>query len=211
MDNSPFGRLSPELRNRIYEMVLDPLRCVTMDLTNATTIHDIRHPLIVTCRQIKAEAKAMSYSRTAIDFELTLTWSPDWLVARQKRGRNMIRWLQIVGLESCRVLCSIDIFISLEGFRRWKKGQEDLERWVEVYDNVLDTGPIEGGTEWTKRVGDTLCNMGVELCFAESQPPGDWGTAFFVVASASAAREGGMTAEEHYEKTGRVEEARRMD
>lgn len=101
MDNSPLGRLSPELRNQIYELVFQPsnrsylqVRPTRLDAANfAQTI-----AIAQTCRQVRAEARLLFFATN--DFRFDCSSAPKSLVAPT-------RWLQNVGPDALEVMRSM--------------------------------------------------------------------------------------------------------
>lgn len=91
MDTSPFGLLSPEIRNRIYYLAF----------TAPHTIQEgkpFEASLTRVCRQIRAESQLMFYAETK--FETTVSkWNMAhlilWLETMEKRNRKKITYLVI--------------------------------------------------------------------------------------------------------------------
>jgi hypothetical protein len=67
MDNSPFSRLAPELRNYTFELAVtheDDVQIVSTSTTSSRVGVNVHHPLALaqTCRQIRAEARAFFFT-----------------------------------------------------------------------------------------------------------------------------------------------------
>jgi hypothetical protein len=80
--SSPFGRLSPELRNQIYELVL--LEAAPIDI-----IAEQRPALLHTCPQLRQEALGLYYHQNAFTFTTTST--------DENALRDITRWLKCIG------------------------------------------------------------------------------------------------------------------
>lgn len=139
MDASPFARLSPELRNLIYEFAFtasDNLKAVTLQNDR------IQHGITKTCRQIRRETLTMYYSMTR--FNAHLDDGPSIPLAR---------WLKQIGREHCLLLDEINIWdmhmlnATLHGeestLRLLRKGTEDGKRYV-----LQPTGPYLMNRAW---------------------------------------------------------------
>lgn len=68
MERSPFAKLSPELRNQIYELVLRSNRA-TLELRDIKTYNGLTQ----TCRQIRAESQPMLYAQNKFAFTTSNT------------------------------------------------------------------------------------------------------------------------------------------
>ena len=68
MDKSPFAKLSPELRNQVYELVLQSNRA-TLELRDMKTYNGLTQ----TCRQIRAESQPMLYAQNKFAFTTSNT------------------------------------------------------------------------------------------------------------------------------------------
>jgi hypothetical protein len=93
MDACPLLKLSPELRNIIYELALTSAYAVTLEDKK------IYHPLTATCRQLRYETLGMYLSLTAFNAHLNdgpITPLADWLKA--------------IGREQCLLLCNLNIW-----------------------------------------------------------------------------------------------------
>jgi len=110
MDNSPLSRLSPELRNKIYELVLLGTREVRIDV--ADPANQVHHPLTQTCRQIYTEAKYIDYAHTDVIFD-------SYGSGRLGDSKHLAEWLRIMGADACKALHSIDHhFISTHHYQK---------------------------------------------------------------------------------------------
>ncbi|KAM3415718.1 hypothetical protein BST61_g9232 [Cercospora zeina] len=88
MELSPLYRLSPELRNQIYEQVFTSRYAVTLQDQKC------QHALTRTCRQIRREALAMYYSLTS--FNAHLDDGP---------ATPLTKWMKVLGPET---VCAIE-------------------------------------------------------------------------------------------------------
>ncbi|TKA50475.1 hypothetical protein B0A55_12950, partial [Friedmanniomyces simplex] len=93
MDTSPFARLSPELRNTIYEFAFDSNYAVTLQ-RNAT-----QNGIMRTCRQIRHETLGMYYSLSR--FNAHLDDGPLTPLAR---------WLEVLGRDLCLLLREVNVW-----------------------------------------------------------------------------------------------------
>ena len=92
MDDSPFGKLAPELRNRIYELVLirtDPIKLRSSSLRSTPkppkrlanrlrrNSRRRRHPfaLSITCRLMHAECTQLAYARNIFNIPFDTPYS----------------------------------------------------------------------------------------------------------------------------------------
>lgn len=121
MEKSPLGKLSPELRNRIYDLVLEDTRVI-----NLTYEFNDRPSLPLVCRQLRNECLMMSLSRTAFTFIIRcegtspvgLKFMQGHRAAEQKERLKQQRrsadhrtdvdqvctWLRILGPIKCRAI-----------------------------------------------------------------------------------------------------------
>ncbi|KAH9811726.1 hypothetical protein Tdes44962_MAKER05874 [Teratosphaeria destructans] len=129
MDSSPFGRLSAELRNHIYELVLTsprPIALVTVRNHSSTALstelqrlrkrigHTKRTGLTATCSTIRRESTRMFYA--ANSFELTIP-IPQIATGRQR----LEAFLSTIGWSNAAALRSI--IVRIEDVK-----QEDTDR-----------------------------------------------------------------------------------
>ena len=94
MDGSILARLSPELRNRVYEYVFTSDYAVTLRKGLA------QHALTKTCRQIRQETMPMYMSLTR--FNAHLDDGP---------ATPLARWLRAVGPEMALLIAEINVWV----------------------------------------------------------------------------------------------------
>ncbi|KAK5114558.1 hypothetical protein LTR85_010135 [Meristemomyces frigidus] len=89
MDNSPFARLPPELRNRIFDLALTRSNGCRIELDQMQNYNQLTR----TCRQIRAETHAVFYSQN--DFLVGSDYDNKWVC----KFRELLRLLgaEIVG------------------------------------------------------------------------------------------------------------------
>ncbi|KAF2722187.1 hypothetical protein K431DRAFT_284131 [Polychaeton citri CBS 116435] len=93
MDTSPFIRLSPELRNLIYEYTF------TSRYKHHLTDGNCQHSLTKTCRQIRQEALGMFYTHTRFNAHLD-----------DRPPAPLLSWLKVIGLHSCLLIRELNIW-----------------------------------------------------------------------------------------------------
>jgi len=93
MDASPFTRLSPELRNTIYEFVF------TSDYAITLQYNGTQHALTKTCRQFRHETLRMYYSLARLNAHLD-----------DGPATPLAQWLKTIGRENCLLLNEINIW-----------------------------------------------------------------------------------------------------
>lgn len=165
MENSPFARLSPELRNRIWELSIKdfgPRYGVTIDIVNMHKFNGLTR----TCRQTRAESRAMFYANN--DFFVHV-WN-------ETDVASVCRILQEIGPEA--LSCLQRLWVDLQGRLKscgccvWT---HDVE--IRGWDTSLARGRVLTGSkpspdievsdelwmEWLSQVLDTLQAMGLEV------------------------------------------------
>jgi len=111
MDDSPLGRLSPEIRNIIYEMVLPDPHSLYIEFISFLPRLEFQHPLTKACRQICAESLPMNYAR------MQLLMPEDDNVSQTTAARSAA-WLRKLGPAAFRATNTIDnFFVSFQQFK----------------------------------------------------------------------------------------------
>ena len=128
MEASDLTRLSPEIRNTIYEYVFVSQYAITLQS------HGIQHPLTTTCRQLRDETLGMFLSLTS--FNAHLDDGPVTPVAR---------WLRAIGPDRCLLLHELNIW-DLHMLNAILHGTETTHR-------MLKEGTEEGETYVLRPVG----------------------------------------------------------
>lgn len=98
MESSYFARLSPELRNEIYERVFTSSRS-RKSLGPRPGLLDAQHPLTRTCRQIRSESLHMSYAATCFSAHLD-----DGPIA------PLATWFQSIGRDAILLIREVEVF-----------------------------------------------------------------------------------------------------
>lgn len=126
METSPLARLSPEIRNAIYEF--------TFTSEYAVTLRDkgILHPLSSTCRQLRAETLHMYLALTT--FNAHLDDGP---------ALPLAQWLQTLGRERCLLLGEVNIW-DMHMLNATVHGAESTQR-------LLQGGGTETGDAYVLR------------------------------------------------------------
>lgn len=93
MEASHLARLSPELRNAVYECVF------TSDYATTLQNGSIQHALTRTCRQLRYETLGLFYNRTR--FNAHLDDGP---------ALPLAQWLKTVGRDQCQLLNEVNIW-----------------------------------------------------------------------------------------------------
>ncbi|KAK4546316.1 hypothetical protein LTR36_001993 [Oleoguttula mirabilis] len=157
MDKSALGRLSPELRNRIYELVFGPPGYYPniVRLGHREYNGCIQHAFTRVCHQARAESLLMYYANT-----------PFYPRHRSKPTRaKLCAWLRCIGPDACAALRSVGgTIMSAEKFGAIAPSYMEYGLRVEVSD-VLDKVPEAGdGQLWEYRdVVKTLLEVGVHV------------------------------------------------
>ncbi|KAK4554392.1 hypothetical protein LTR86_008600 [Recurvomyces mirabilis] len=107
MDGSPLGRLPPELRNYIYELVLQvskPIHVRCTDLNN-TRGFGASIAFTTTCRAIRSESLGIFYAVNT--FTLHTTYMPEIKKWGTKSGdrllnNSILAWTSAIGSENCK-------------------------------------------------------------------------------------------------------------
>lgn len=117
MDNSPLGRLSAELRNRIYQYTLkiEPVcgRPWDRDVYLYPGNRDILYPITRVCRQLRRETLAMYLSTTSFD---TIYLDSDG---------HLVRWLKALGPVSCSNIKCLRLSSTISS---WGLGDAEISR-----------------------------------------------------------------------------------
>lgn len=132
MDNSPLGRLSPELRNQIFAVALQESYTINLSILMAFT------GLTRTCRQIRAETHGVFYSNNAFDIILrheqpkTVTSVCRWLSALNPHTVLRINALGLAvrGKYTRGKFTSQDVIIYRVGLQKERMLRNDEERIV---------------------------------------------------------------------------------
>lgn len=93
MDASTLTRLSPEIRNLVYEFLFTTDYAVTLKTGR------IQHPLTLTCRQVRRETLGMYLSLTPFNAHLD-----------DRPAIPLARWLRTIGPELCLLLREVNIW-----------------------------------------------------------------------------------------------------
>ena len=93
MENSFLTRLSPELRNLLYEYIFTSDYAVTLENGR------IFHPLTLTCRQLRQETLGLYLSLTSLNAHLD-----DGPIV------PLVRWLRAMGPERCLLIRDVSIW-----------------------------------------------------------------------------------------------------
>lgn len=129
MDNSGFGRLSAELRNRIYELAFEPITDVDGGKTE-----ELQHPLTKACRQIRAESLTMYYENTCFN-----------LICGPKSRNAACTWLRTMGPGACASLRTLACFsVSATHFRQIQAAVTARGGHFRATDRI-DRGPFSSG------------------------------------------------------------------
>ena len=131
MDSSLLTRLSPEIRNAIYEHVF------TTDYAITLKTGGIQHPLTTTCRQLRAESLGMYLALTC--FNAHLDDGP---------ATPLANWLRTIGAEKCLLLRDVNIW-DMHMLNGTLHGIDTTQR-------MLRTGSKEGETYVLRAVGRQL-------------------------------------------------------
>lgn len=103
MDKSILGRLSPELRNRIYELALFEQRPVSVSKNSW-----IEPALLRTCKQIREEAELLFYSTN--DFTCVTNF-------QDENARCLVRWLKRGRSQKVPLIKSLTIRVEMPGLK----------------------------------------------------------------------------------------------
>lgn len=123
MENSPLGKLAPELRNDIYERVFEATECLTLVRLNghgaivALDSNGARRALALTqtCKEMRTETLQMFYGTTAFEIVPLLAsnclghWSK---AVSAEYSRSLIAcrdWLQRVGRKPAHAISRLVI------------------------------------------------------------------------------------------------------
>lgn len=102
MEHSPLATLPPELRNRIYELVIINAKPIRVSSTHHHGRTKTWKPpgLLRTCRQIAAEATAAYYSRNTFTSQDTSDLGCEdslflWFLSLPEAKQAMVRWTRL--------------------------------------------------------------------------------------------------------------------
>jgi len=112
MDDSLFARLSPEIRNRIYEYAF------TSDFAVTLRAHGVEHALTQTCVQIRRETLAMFFTMTR--FNAHLDDGP---------AAPLAHWLRALGAEVVLLINQINLW-DLHDLNATLYGEEATQRMM---------------------------------------------------------------------------------
>ncbi|GAB1727816.1 hypothetical protein NU195Hw_g2137t1 [Hortaea werneckii] len=112
MDNSPLLRLSPELRNAIYEHLFDDAYAIT--LQDGKT----QQALTKTCRKLREECLGMYYSLVRLNAHLD-----------DGPATPLARWMETIGRENCLLLNEVNIW-DLHMLNATLHGEEATQRFL---------------------------------------------------------------------------------
>lgn len=106
MDASPFGRLSPEIRNRIYKLAFDEEPTSGPD-PPALGVYTLQPAVALTqtCRLIRRESRAMFYFGKAIFF----------VIRNEKHAIALRNFLDVLGADIVCNLYGLKMIINPEG------------------------------------------------------------------------------------------------
>ncbi|KAK5128993.1 hypothetical protein LTR85_000326 [Meristemomyces frigidus] len=93
MEASPLARLSPELRNAIWEFAFTSNYAITLQTGG------MQHALTKTCHQIRRETLGMYYSIARLNAHLD-----------DGPATPLAQWLRRIGREHCLLLCEVNIW-----------------------------------------------------------------------------------------------------
>ena len=121
MEGSTFGRLPPELRNRIYHFVLVQDGLVTIHFDSKATLVDTTGDtnllaLTQTCQSIRQESRGILYGRNHFRFVLgrrpDITDDGDRFRGEQIRAADQLeRWAREMGEQTLRQMRTIHLMI----------------------------------------------------------------------------------------------------
>ena len=162
MENSPLGRLAPELRNRIYELVFGPPKTPSTRvwLEYISAYNDLTR----TCRQLRHETHAMFYTSHAF-YQMVFT-STD--------ATRLCALLQLLGPEVVSQLRSLDVAVHDRNDRRL------IELSRELSGPLLSTDPDACSRygpcvrETRDELRGTLAGMGLEVAIEVHRATERW-------------------------------------
>ncbi|KAK3716981.1 hypothetical protein LTR37_006036 [Vermiconidia calcicola] len=94
MENSPFGRLAPELRNKIWALAVKKGEPIGIDAYD-----DLEPPITKVCRQIRNECRGMFYAEN--DFEAIFIYH---------KNKLLRRWIKVIGRKRLAVVRSLTVY-----------------------------------------------------------------------------------------------------
>ncbi|KAK4554387.1 hypothetical protein LTR86_008595 [Recurvomyces mirabilis] len=154
MDDSPFIKLPPELRNKIYSYLkFRPRRLIAIRASSSSWY---QHPISRTCRQLRAEAQHLNYRKIQIN-----TLDPH----RRQHPRPL---LEAIGPLACSHLRSIgDCFERADLFAaRMKKWQGECDaKGIKLTTEEVDYESItfRGAAKIASETYELLREMGIVL------------------------------------------------
>ena len=116
MERSPLARLPAELRNDIYELVLQAPNTIEVVFTEFGTVRarNARLALTATCYAIRSETLTLYYSLNHFVLQtgyLSTVRYSDWQAASEKRANKVLAWIRDVGLHN--IVLAKDITVNL--------------------------------------------------------------------------------------------------
>lgn len=149
MDNSPLGRLSPELRNHIYAQVFSSPRDVS--LLAQQYEGKIQHSITKVCRQLRTETLLMDYANT--DFK-------DFWAGNANCDKTCA-WLRRLGPHGCSAMRSLGgMFISEKQSGKATSEGPILTLLRNQDERLPNLGPWR---PYVRNIANTLQKMGVGL------------------------------------------------
>lgn len=162
MDFSPFARLSPELRNKIYEHVFCSSNRFRVSLGPASGPNNAQSPLTRTCRQMRQESLHMYLANTRFSAHLD-----DGPIT------PLIRWFEAIGPEAIALLPQVAVFdlhdsqlelLSRLGAEMRQAGEADGWSWIYQPINADTMGHVSvDAVKYVKPLQDALKKLGLDL------------------------------------------------
>lgn len=151
MDRLPLNRLSPELRNIIYGLVLVK-RPISISSLREAGHHE--HALAKTCRQLRQETLLLDYA------SIELLWDGR-LVEDSNDDHGVPAWLRKIGPQAAGELTGISSI-----FRNERRLDELKKIWagqsIEVFDGIEDDFG-KNLNWWYQEIFKTLQDLGVHM------------------------------------------------
>ncbi|KJX92692.1 hypothetical protein TI39_contig5831g00006 [Zymoseptoria brevis] len=146
MDNCGFGKLSAELRNRIYDQVLpddDEIEVYSANLSKPS--EDYQPPITQVCREMRAETLPMFYGRN--QFVLPLTTEDEhgthWHVLLENSTDKAEKWLEYNTGALSLLKRSLIISAEFEGDVLTKKWYDHKRPWKRLKEVLRASGYSE--------------------------------------------------------------------
>ncbi|KAK5125664.1 hypothetical protein LTR85_011938 [Meristemomyces frigidus] len=118
-------KLSPELRNLVYELVVD-------DDIDINVILQRQPPLTLTCREVRSECLAMYYARNTFFFDTT---SND-----DTAFDGLVQWLERIGTGHCSNLGRLCIVIGVEDGVMIRDPRVVTDQWTTIVHRLKELG-----------------------------------------------------------------------